>query len=443
VRRRAARWWRERNGSQAAVPPAPSPPDPEHPTEDGQIVDAQVPLGDEAVDVRELIGTLTVEELAVAADEYYVKNLDGVDYYFAKPLTNVDEAPDFMTGFAQVLAGVRPLSGMVVLDFGAGTGWSSRYLTQLGYEVIVCDVSSCALDVAKQLFERQPVAGRHVPPRFLNFDGRRFDLPDESVDRIVCIDAFHHVPNPEAVLAEMGRVLRPGGVAGFQEPGPNHSKKAQSQFEMKNYTVIENDILMGDIWAWAKDAGFTDIELAVFTSEPFHLSVDDYGDFLRHGPTVDRYYDHVRRFVEDRRIFFLSKGEPLTSDSRERRGLLAHLDVRLDSQLVDGTIRGVADIENTGSNIWLPSDADLGPVRLGVHLYGAGGALIDRDFARIDLPSGSGPGVRPGEKVRVEFAIPAPAAPGDYLVEFDLVAEHVCWFEINESKVSRRPVTVH
>jgi hypothetical protein len=51
--------------------------------------------------------------------------------------------------------------------------------------------------------------------------------------------------------------------------------------------------------------------------------------------------------------------------------------------------------------------------------------------------------VRPGEKVRVEFAIPAPAAPGDYLVEFDLVAEHVCWFEINESKVSRRPVTVH
>src|SRR4030081_500420 len=127
VRRRAARWWRERNGSPAAVPAAPSPPDPEHPSEDGQIVDAQVKLGDEAVDVRELIGTLTVEELAVAADEYYVKNLDGVDYYFAKPLTNVDEAPDFMTGFAQVLAGVRPLSGMVVLDFGVCTGWGRRY----------------------------------------------------------------------------------------------------------------------------------------------------------------------------------------------------------------------------------------------------------------------------------------------------------------------------
>ena len=78
--------------------------------------------GPDGVDVRELLQTLSVEELSEAADDYYRKNLENVDYFFAKPLTSIDETPDFTISFAQVLAGVRPLPGMRVLDFGAGTG---------------------------------------------------------------------------------------------------------------------------------------------------------------------------------------------------------------------------------------------------------------------------------------------------------------------------------
>src|SRR6185369_18086137 len=150
----------------------------------------------------------------------------------------------------------------------AGTGWTSRFLTQLGCEVVVCDASPTALDFAAELFERNPVSGPQPEPTFLPFDGHRIGLEDESVDRIVCVDAFHHVPNPSDVLREFGRVLRPGGIAGFQEPGPNHSTLPQSQFEMKNYTVIENDIRMRDIARWAKLAGFSDVKLAVFTAQP-------------------------------------------------------------------------------------------------------------------------------------------------------------------------------
>jgi SAM-dependent methyltransferase len=404
-------------------------------------IDAQVPPdADDPVDVRDLLEKYTVEELSEAADEYYEKNLEGVDYYFAKPATSIDEAPDFMICFSQVLLGVRPLRGMRVLDFGAGTGWTSRILTQLGYEVVVCDVSRTALDVARQLFERQPVAGPQPQPTFMPFDGQRLDLPDESVDRIFCIDAFHHVPNPEHTLQELGRVLKPGGIAGFQEPGPNHSKKAQSQFEMKNYTVIENDIRMRDIERWSRRAGFTDLKLAVFTSEPFHTSIEGYEDFLSHGITVEHHYEVIRRFVEDRRIFFLSKGEPVVSDSRDRRGL--HGELTATPAAVSAAPASKVALHltarNSGTSIWLPSDAPLGPVLVGAHLYGAEGRLLDRDYARIPLPASGGAGVMPGERVEIDFELEMPREAGEYTVEFDLVAEHVCWFEINES----RPATV-
>src|SRR5207248_903858 len=133
--------------------------------------DAEVSRPDDFVDVRRLVRTLTVEELAEAADDYYRKNLMNVEYYFAKPLTNIDEAPDLLISFAEVVAGLRPLAGMRVLDFGAGTGWSTRYLTQLGYEVIALDVSKSALEVAAEQFERLPVVGDRPKPEFLYFDG--------------------------------------------------------------------------------------------------------------------------------------------------------------------------------------------------------------------------------------------------------------------------------
>lgn len=137
---------------------------------------------------------------------------------------------------------------MNVLDFGASTCWTTRCLTQLGCAVTAVDVSATALAIGRELFRVLPLVGARPEPTFLVFDGRHIDLPDESVERIACVDAFHHVPNPAEVLAELGRVLRPGGIAGFSEPGPNHSKAAHSQFEMKNFTVVENDVVMADIW---------------------------------------------------------------------------------------------------------------------------------------------------------------------------------------------------
>jgi 2-polyprenyl-3-methyl-5-hydroxy-6-metoxy-1,4-benzoquinol methylase len=401
---------------------------------DAHVID----LSEDDVDVRTLLTTLSLDELSEAADEYYVKNLANADYYFAKPLGSIDEAPDLLACFAQVLGVLRPLPGMRVVDFGAGTCWSTRWLTQLGCSTVAVDVSEAALEVGRQLFERMPVAGDRPPPEFMRFDGLRIDLPDESADRVVCLDALHHVPNPAAVLAELGRILKPGGMAAFTEPGPDHSRTAQSQFEMRNYTVVENDMLIGDVWRAASAAGFTRLQLAVFSSEPFLLDVPDYEDYLGGGGTTAAFAEHVRGFARERRIFFLSKGEPATSDSRDRRGLLADLSVRLEPP-TDGAVRGTATVRNTGTSLWLPSSAPLGGVKLGVHLYDEGGLLVDRDFARADLPGDRVLG--PGETVTIELALPAPD-PGRWQLGFDLVSEGVCWFEVNGAETVTVAVSV-
>jgi ubiquinone/menaquinone biosynthesis C-methylase UbiE len=151
----------------------------------------------------------------------------------AKPFSRPGEVTELLTCFGHVVAGLDLLPGMVVLDFGAGTGWTSWRLAQLGCQVIVSDVSAAALDLARERFRRWPNVGARRQPRFLLFDGYRIDLPDASVDRICCFDAFHHLANPADVMAEFARVLRPGGRVAFDEPGHYHSLQGQSQYEVR------------------------------------------------------------------------------------------------------------------------------------------------------------------------------------------------------------------
>ncbi|MGH9028383.1 MAG: class I SAM-dependent methyltransferase, partial [Acidimicrobiales bacterium] len=198
----------------------------------------------------------------------------------AKPCSTLREAPDVLACFGMLLGGLAPLPGMVVLDFGAGSCWTTHFLTQLGCRVVAMDISEAMLDLGRLRFSRQPLFGDRPAPTFKVFDGRHMDLPDSSVDRILCFDALHHVPNPSDVVCEMGRVLRPGGVAGFSEPGPHHSRDAQSQHEMRRYGVPELDLVLEDIWRAAAAAGFAELSVGIFTPTPQWVPFDRFNSFL-------------------------------------------------------------------------------------------------------------------------------------------------------------------
>ena len=401
----------------------------------GPVPAGPPPVATDLIDPRDVMRRYSVEDLNATSDEYYRRMWDPAAT-LRKPFASVDETPEMLENLGALFGGLHLGKAMTVLDFGAGTCWLSRLLAQLNCAMICCDPSAAALEIGRRFFEEHPPLGHEVlPTRFLQFDGHRLDLPDESVDRIVCFDAFHHVPNPAEVLREFGRVLRPGGIAGFSEPGRYHSRSPQSQSEMKNYRVLENDIDLNEIFALASQGGFT--RLSVRLLNDLEVSLEDYnavlgepgGDF----DVSDRAWQRTRETMLNRSVFFLYKGE-LRRDSRGLVGL-AH-GMTVEPATVTGTAPATLQftITNTGEAHWLNQAPEIfGLVRLACHLYDEQGTLLTVDYFRSELPSP----VAPGETIRMAVTVPVPERRPCSLV-FDLVAEGVRWFE-NEGS---QPVVV-
>jgi SAM-dependent methyltransferase len=397
------------------------------PVEEARTTEATQP---DFIDVRKLIAETPMEQLNRTAEVYF-SSLDSWEHHLAKPFASVDDAPQLMISLGTVLQGLALAPGMTVLEFGAGTGWLSRFLTQLGCRMILLDVAPTALEIAKDLYRRQPSIGDRPEPRFLVFDGRRIDLPDASVDRILCFDSFHHAPNPNDVLREFGRVLKPRGIAAFAEPGPRHSTTPQSQYEMRTYGVVESDIDIHAIWDAAKRLGFVDLKLAAFNVPPFHVTLPEYDDLLASGETFGKWAEQTRAFLHDARTFFLTKAGAEELDSRRTEGLRAVIEAELDGLNVHVTVR------NIGKAKWLDSHEPHGGVALGAHLHDSSGQLVELDYARTVLPRP----LAPGEEVTFDFTLP-PLHPGRWVVELDCVAERVAWFAQVGSQATRVEIDV-
>lgn len=98
------------------------------------------------------------------------------------------------------------LAGKVVLDAGCGTGRFSEVAAGLGTHIVAVDLSHAVFHAAK-LGRAWP--GEHT---FVQADLERIPLPDASVDVAFSIGVLHHTPHPERAVAEIRRVLRPGGT---------------------------------------------------------------------------------------------------------------------------------------------------------------------------------------------------------------------------------------
>ena len=94
-----------------------------------------------------------------------------------------------------------------VLDLGCGGGFISEALAQHGMDVCGIDPSAPSLTAARV----------HALQSGLEIDyrlgyGEHLPLMDASFDAVCCLDALEHVTDLGAVLAEVARVLRPGGL---------------------------------------------------------------------------------------------------------------------------------------------------------------------------------------------------------------------------------------
>ncbi len=324
-----------------------------------------------AIKPADVIARYSVEELIATADDYY-KEVSDPTPLMSRPFGYLHEAPVMLQSLGALFAGLQLGKTMTVLEFGSGPCWLSRHLAQLNCRPICCDVSKAALDIGRRLFAEYPLIGDTAfAPSFLQFDGHRLELGDESVDRIVCFDALHHVPNAAEVISEFSRVLRDGGIAGFSEPGRFHSRSPQAQSEMRDHRVLENDVDLAAIFSVARTAGFT--HLTVRVANELDVSIDDYEAIVEgRGGEVERaIWKNTCETMRSRAVFFLHKGE-LRRDSRSHVGLAHALRTSpLDRDVPRGAPLEVAlDITNTGQATWLSTNTRaLGIVRIATHLY--------------------------------------------------------------------------
>lgn len=106
------------------------------------------------------------------------------------------------------MAALRP--GEQVLDVACGTGLATFAAADAvgpRGQVLGIDLSGQMVDTARQ----RAAATQHAGVLFQRMDGEALDLPDASVDVVLCALGLMYMPDPERALVEMRRVLRPGG----------------------------------------------------------------------------------------------------------------------------------------------------------------------------------------------------------------------------------------
>jgi ubiquinone/menaquinone biosynthesis C-methylase UbiE len=153
---------------------------------------------------------------------------------------------------AEAIRAAVPLDrSMRVLEFGAGTGLLTQALREDVGPVTLTDTSAGMREVMES-----KIAGGAIP------DGRVWDLdlatgplPDERFDLVVSLMALHHIPDTDAVLANVATLLDPGGRVAIvdldAEDGSFHGHAAPV------HKGFERDALAAQLTA----AGYVDVEI--------------------------------------------------------------------------------------------------------------------------------------------------------------------------------------
>jgi SAM-dependent methyltransferase len=113
-----------------------------------------------------------------------------------------------LDGFEELLGG-EPPRARVLLDAGCGAGSAFEEITARFRPARILGVD---IDPQQLAHARQSAARCGCPVELQRADLRRLDLRSESVDVVLCHQVLHHVTDQAAVLAELRRVLRPGGL---------------------------------------------------------------------------------------------------------------------------------------------------------------------------------------------------------------------------------------
>ncbi len=184
-----------------------------------------------------------------------------------------DDFIDFLSGapVEEAIAFLRPhlRPGLRVLDLGCGPGHISLALARAVApgDVYGIDVEPEQVEMSRRLAAERGAANA----TFEVADALRLPFDDGFFDIVNCCDVLAYIPDTQAALSEVRRVLKPGGVAHCREMIVDsnfvHPTNRTLDLGWEVFAgILESDDghpQMGkEIYAHLCDAGFTDIQVS-------------------------------------------------------------------------------------------------------------------------------------------------------------------------------------
>ncbi|WP_454561538.1 methyltransferase domain-containing protein [Mycobacterium haemophilum] len=133
-------------------------------------------------------------------------------------------------------------SGGTALDVGSGPGSITASLARAAGP----DGLALGVDISEPMLTRAVRAESGPQVGFIRADAQRLPLRDNTVDAVVSIAVLQLVPDPAAALAEMARVLRPGGGLAVMVPTAGRTARFWRMLPNIGAHVFDDDEI-GDI----------------------------------------------------------------------------------------------------------------------------------------------------------------------------------------------------
>ncbi len=116
--------------------------------------------------------------------------------------------PLYFEPFAvEVARRIDPADVATVLEIAAGTGRVTRHIRERilpSARLIASDISDEMLDVAKRKLGHLDIEWQHI-------DAQQLPFGDSSIDLVICCFGYMFVPDKSKAIAEVYRVMKPGG----------------------------------------------------------------------------------------------------------------------------------------------------------------------------------------------------------------------------------------
>ncbi len=146
------------------------------------------------------------------------------------PVGHIDTEIFFRRVTEETLGCIRPEYGPLVLDTASGMGIDSCILSSRGFEVVALEPMGKMVGYSLHHHGKEGQYSMH-----LRGYAEEMPLRDECLDQVLCKGSLDHFVDPRAALAEMRRVLKPGGR--FVVAAANYDSLS-CYFSRLNYAVL-------------------------------------------------------------------------------------------------------------------------------------------------------------------------------------------------------------